>query len=122
MTKLGTKYYIFYTALSNYPFNADGIRDSLPKGQLTLRQAWDAMPFDDRIVYGTFEGRDLPAVVTAGNQIDPNKDYKFAVPDFTAANQESAENLRTTGLQFPRQAGLLRDALIDYVRKRKVIP
>jgi predicted GH43/DUF377 family glycosyl hydrolase len=26
VTKLGTKYYIFYTALSNYPFNADGIR------------------------------------------------------------------------------------------------
>ena len=26
VTKLGSKYYIFYTALSNYPFNADGIR------------------------------------------------------------------------------------------------
>ena len=26
VTKLGTKYYIFYTALSNYPFNAEGIR------------------------------------------------------------------------------------------------
>jgi 2',3'-cyclic-nucleotide 2'-phosphodiesterase (5'-nucleotidase family) len=101
--------------------NTGGVRDILPKGQLLLRHVWNIMPFDDRIVYGTFKGRDLPAVVTAGHQIDANKDYKLAVTDFTAANQESNENLRTTGLQFPGDAGLLRDALADLIRKRKVI-
>ena len=79
------------------------------------------MPFDDVIVYGTFKGRDLPAVITAGKQIDPDKDYKLAVSDFTAANQETNENLRTKGLQFPGEAGLLRDAFADLIRKRKVI-
>jgi len=102
-------------------FNSGGVRDILPKGQLLLRHVWNIMPFDDRIVYGTFKGRDLPAVITAGHQIDPDKDYKLAVSDFTAANQESAENLRTTGLQFPGDAGLLRDAFADLIRKRKVI-
>ena len=53
--------------------------------------------------------------------IDPDKDYKLAVSDFTAANQETQENLRTRGLQFPGDAGLLRDALADLIRKRKVI-
>jgi 2',3'-cyclic-nucleotide 2'-phosphodiesterase (5'-nucleotidase family) len=101
--------------------NAGGVRDILPKGQLLLRHAWNIMPFDDRIVYGTFKGRDLPAVITAGKQIDPDQEYKLAVSDFTAANQESNENLRTTGLQFPGDAGLLRDALADLIRKRKVI-
>jgi 2',3'-cyclic-nucleotide 2'-phosphodiesterase (5'-nucleotidase family) len=101
--------------------NTGGVRDILPKGQLTLRYAFNIMPFDDMIVYGTFKGRDLPAVVTAGKQIDPDKDYKLAVTDFTAANQETPENLRTTGLQFPGDAGLLRDALADLIRKRKVI-
>jgi len=43
------------------------------------------------------------------------------VSDFTAANQSTAENLRSTGLQFPRQLGLVRDLLIDWFRKKKVI-
>jgi 5'-nucleotidase / UDP-sugar diphosphatase len=101
--------------------NLGGVRDTLPKGQILVRHAWNIMPFDDRIVYGTFKGRDLPAVITAGKKIDPDKEYKLAVSDFTAANQGTAENLRTTGLQFPRDAGLLRDALVDLLRKRKRI-
>ena len=101
--------------------NTGGVRDILPKGQITLRYAFNIMPFDDMIVWGTFKGRDLPAVVTAGKQIDPDRDYKLAVSDFTAANQETPENLRTTGLQFPHEEGLLRDALADLIRKRKVI-
>ena len=101
--------------------NYGGVRDILPKGQLLLRHVWNIMPFDNLVVYGTFKGRDLPAVVTAGKQIDPDKDYKLAVSDFTAANQQSQENLRVTGLDFPNQAGLLRDAFADLIRKRKVI-
>jgi len=101
--------------------NTGGVRDTLPKGELLLRYVWNIMPFDDRIVYGTFRGRDLPAVVAAGKQIDPDKEYKLAVSDFTAANQDSAENLRTTGLQFPGDAGLVRDALAELFRKMKVV-
>jgi len=102
--------------------NADSVRGTLPKGQMLLRNAWNVMMFDDRIVVGTFRGRELPAVVTAGHSIDPDKVYKLAVLDFTAANQETDENLRTKGLQFPDDGGLARDALIDYMRKRKVVP
>jgi 2',3'-cyclic-nucleotide 2'-phosphodiesterase (5'-nucleotidase family) len=101
--------------------NAGGVRDILPKGQILLRHIWNVMPFDNRVVYGTFKGRDLPAVVTAGREIEPDKDYRLAVSDFTAANQSSEENLRTTGLRFDSDAGLLRDALADLIRKRKVI-
>ncbi len=101
--------------------NAGGVRDILPKGQILLRHVWNIMPFDNEVVYGTFKGRDLPAVVTAGHTIDPEKDYKLAVSDFTATNQESDENLRSKGLQFPGDAGLLRDALANLIRKRNVI-
>ena len=41
--------------------------------------------------------------------------------DFTAANQGTSENLRTTGLAFPHDVGLLRDILINWFRKKKVI-
>jgi len=53
--------------------------------------------------------------------VDPNRTYTLAVSDFTAANQGTQENLRVTGLEFPGDGGLLRDALLDWFRKKKVI-
>jgi 2',3'-cyclic-nucleotide 2'-phosphodiesterase (5'-nucleotidase family) len=101
--------------------NIGGVRDTLPNGQLMVRNIWNIMPFDNRLVVGTFKGRDLPAVVLNGRQIDPNRNYTLAVTDFTAANQSTDENLHTTGLKFPHDVGLLRDKLIDWFRKKKTI-
>jgi 2',3'-cyclic-nucleotide 2'-phosphodiesterase (5'-nucleotidase family) len=101
--------------------NAGGVRDGLPEGQLRERNIWNIMPFDNRIVFGKFKGRDLPAVVLGDRKVLPNRMYTLAVSDFTAANQNTPENLRTTGLKFPGDAGLMRDALIDWFRKKKVV-
>jgi 2',3'-cyclic-nucleotide 2'-phosphodiesterase (5'-nucleotidase family) len=101
--------------------NAGGVRDGVPKGQLLVRNIWNIMPFDNRVVVGNFKGRDLPAVVLGGRHVEPNRYYTLAVTDFTAANQATSENLRTTGLPFPQDAGLLRDVLVDWFRKRKTI-
>jgi 2',3'-cyclic-nucleotide 2'-phosphodiesterase (5'-nucleotidase family) len=101
--------------------NAGGVRDILPKGQLLERNVWNIMPFDNLLVMGTFKGKDLPAVVLDGRKVDPNHEYTLAVSDFTAANQSTDENLRTTGLEFPHQIGMVRDLLIDWFRKKKVI-
>jgi 2',3'-cyclic-nucleotide 2'-phosphodiesterase (5'-nucleotidase family) len=107
---------------SDFAFmNMGGVRDTLPPGQLRVRNIWDIMPFDNRVLVGTFKGRDLPAAVLRGRSVDPNRDYTLAVSDFTAANQATAENLRTTGLAFPNDVGLMRDILIDWFRKKKVI-
>jgi 5'-nucleotidase/UDP-sugar diphosphatase len=101
--------------------NLGGVRDSVPKGQLLVRNIWNIMPFDNRVVIGRFKGRDLPPVVLDGRQVEPNRYYTLAVTDFTAANQATAENLRTAGLPFPRDAGLLRDVLLDWFRKKRTI-
>jgi 2',3'-cyclic-nucleotide 2'-phosphodiesterase (5'-nucleotidase family) len=101
--------------------NLGAVRDTLPKGQLTERNVWNVMPFDNLLVEGTFKGRDLPAVVVGNRQVDPARDYTLVVTDFTAANQNTAENLRTTGLEFPKEVGVVRDVLIDWFRKRKAI-
>jgi 2',3'-cyclic-nucleotide 2'-phosphodiesterase (5'-nucleotidase family) len=101
--------------------NSGGVRDSLPQGQLLDRNVWNIMPFDNDVVIGTFKGRDLPKVVVEDKKIDPDRDYTLAVSDYTAANQETSENLRTTGLRFPRNAGVMRDMLLDWFRKKKVI-
>jgi 2',3'-cyclic-nucleotide 2'-phosphodiesterase (5'-nucleotidase family) len=101
--------------------NSGGVRDTLPEGQLLDRNIWNIMPFDNDVVIGVFKGRDLPKVVIGNKTIDPDKDYTLAVSDYTAANQETGENLRTTGLQFPKNAGGMRDLILDWCRKKKVI-
>jgi hypothetical protein len=72
-------------------------------------------------VIGTFKGRDLPPVVVGDKTIDPALDYTLAVSDYTAANQGTAENLRINGLEFPRNAGLMRTVVLDWFRKKQVI-
>ncbi len=101
--------------------NQGGVRDILPEGQLKVRHIWDIMPFDNRVVVGTFKGSQIPAKVANGRTIDPDKEYTLAVSDFTAANQGTPENLGTSGLQFPHDVGLMRDLLVDWFRKQKVI-
>jgi 5'-nucleotidase / UDP-sugar diphosphatase len=101
--------------------NRGGIRDTLPQGQLLDRQIWNIMPFDDDVLIGTFKGRDLPKVAVGDHKIDPDRDYTLAVSDYAAANQGTPENLGATGLQFPKNAGLMRDLLLDWFRKKKVI-
>ena len=107
---------------ANFAFmNLGGMRDILPKGQLLVRHIWNIMPFDNRVVFGTFKGRDLPPVVLGDRKVDPDREYTLAVTDFTAENQSSAENLSSHGLQFPGDGGLFRDLLIDWFRKKNVI-
>jgi 5'-nucleotidase/UDP-sugar diphosphatase len=101
--------------------NQGGVRDSIPQGQLLERHIWNIMPFDNRVLAGTFKGRDLPAVVVGDRKVDPDKNYTLVVSDFTAGNQQSNENLRSSGLQFPNDVGMLRDLLLDWFRKKKVI-
>jgi 2',3'-cyclic-nucleotide 2'-phosphodiesterase (5'-nucleotidase family) len=101
--------------------NAGGVRDLIPQGQLRERNIWNIMPFDNRVVFGKFKGRDLPAVVLGDRKVEPNRTYTLAVSDFTAANQGTQENLRVTGLEFLGDGGLLRAVLIDWFRKKKVI-
>jgi len=101
--------------------NLGGVRDELPGGQLLERQIWNIMPFDNLVVVAKVKGSDLPAVVLGGRKPDPGREYTLAVTDFTAANQSAASELRTTGLKFGDDVGLLRDLLIDWCRKKKVI-
>ena len=101
--------------------NMGGVRDGIPQGQLLERHIWNIMPFDNRLVSGTFKGRDLPAVVVGDRKIEPDKDYTLVVSDYTAGNQQTTENLRTSGLRFPNDIGLMRDVLLDWFRKKKVI-
>ena len=100
--------------------NLGGVRDFLPAGTILARHVWNIIPFDNRIVIGTFQGSELPPAITEGRVIDPNREYTLAVSDFVATNQRA--ELGVTGLRFPRRTNRLhRDLLIDWVKKKKVL-
>ncbi len=101
--------------------NSGGVRDIVPKGQLQVRNIWDIMPFDNRVVFAQMKGSLLPPVVLGNRKVDPDREYTLAVTDFTAANQSAEEQLRTTAINFTGDGGLLRDLLIDWFRKKQVI-
>ncbi len=102
--------------------NAGNLRDVLPQGRILARNIWNLLPFDNYIVTGKFKGRQLPPAITERYPVEPDREYTVATTDFTAANQASTDQLSATGLQFPSTGKLQRDAVIEWIRKKKVVP
>jgi 5'-nucleotidase len=98
-----------------------GVRDELPAGTILVRHIWNIFPFDNKAVMGKFRGAELPASVTQGRKVDPAKIYTVATNEFAAANQSSPRELNTSGLSFPTEGPLVRDLLVDWVKRKKVI-
>lgn len=102
--------------------NSGNVRDFLPQGTLLARHIWDILPFDNYIVVGTFRGADLPAPVRSEfPDLQPDRSYKLAVTDFGAINQASKDQLGVSGMSFPIKGPLQRTAVIDWIRKRKIV-
>jgi 2',3'-cyclic-nucleotide 2'-phosphodiesterase (5'-nucleotidase family) len=102
--------------------NTGNLRYTLPKGQILIRNIWDLLPFDDYIVMGKFKGSALPPAITRRYPVEPEREYTVATTDFTATNQADKSQLGATGLSFPRTGPLQRDAVIEWIKKKKVVP
>jgi 2',3'-cyclic-nucleotide 2'-phosphodiesterase (5'-nucleotidase family) len=97
------------------------IRTTLPQGKLLARHIWNMLPFEDHVLTGTFKGSQLPPAITSRYPVDPNKEYKVAVTAFLAANQSSPSQLGASGMVFPVSGPRERDAMLEWVRKTKVL-
>jgi len=102
--------------------NSGNIRDVLPEGRILARNIWNILPFDNYIVIGKFKGSQLPPAVTRRHPVDASREYTVATTDFTAANQGAPDQLGVAGLQFPKTGPLQRDAVIEWIKKKKVVP
>jgi 2',3'-cyclic-nucleotide 2'-phosphodiesterase (5'-nucleotidase family) len=101
--------------------NRGGVRDVIPEGRVLARAVWNIQPFDNIVVVGTFKGSELPLAIREGHTIEPDREYKVATLDFVATNQ--AAQFKTTGLKFPVNTGILaRDMVIEWIRKRRLLP
>jgi 2',3'-cyclic-nucleotide 2'-phosphodiesterase (5'-nucleotidase family) len=101
--------------------NHGGIRAELPQGTVLVRHVWTAFPFDNRVVKGRFRGSELPATVTAGRTIDPDRIYTLVTNEFSAANQSQPSELNATGMKFPETGPLQRDLLVQWIGKQKIL-
>jgi 2',3'-cyclic-nucleotide 2'-phosphodiesterase (5'-nucleotidase family) len=97
--------------------NLGGVRDLFKTGTLRKRNVWNLMPFDNLIVTGKFKGSQLPDFIREKNPIDPDREYTFAVSDFTA----STDGANKWKLTFPEQGPLLRDVIIQWIEKVKTV-
>lgn len=106
--------------------NRGGVRDILPQGELLARHVWNVMPFDNRVVVLEIRGDQLAALIDPSGRtdpvvkerLDPTRVYRLVTTDFVA--QSWADIGKTFPLQD--QGVLLRDVVIDWIKKRKVIP
>ena len=102
--------------------NPGNVRDTMPQGRILARTVWNILPFDNYIVLGKFKGSELPASITKRYPVEPDREYTVATTDFTAANQSDKEQLNATGMRFPQTGPLQRDAMIEWIKKKKVVP
>jgi len=105
---------------SDFGFATTGeVPKPLAAGKLNVRQIWEVMPYDNRIVTGRFKGSELPAKLTAGRTIDPQREYRVVMSSFDAETQATV--FGTTGLKFGKPGLIQRDVMVDWVRKKKVL-
>jgi len=94
VTKLGTNYYIFYTALSNYPFNADGIRVAMAvtKDFKKIEKKALVTPFNAKAMalFPAKIGKKIAALITVNTDHPPadicyvefDNEEQISSPDF----------------------------------------
>ncbi len=90
--------------------NRGGIRDTLPAGEVTVRDVWQALPFGNEIVYGRVPGRDVPRPAARG--VEPDRDYVLATNDFIYEQWR-----KRYPIELPERGPLVREALIDYLKR-----
>lgn len=102
--------------------NRGGVRDILPQGQILARHVWNIMPFDNLLVIGRIRGADVPAQISNGRALDPAREYTLVTSDYVA---KSAHERKLAGIpdyvQFGPPGPLLRDVLIAWIRKQRVL-
>lgn len=95
--------------------NPGGVRDGLAKGTILVRHIWNIMPFDNVIVYGELAGAEIPAEALRGRSVDPARRYVLATNNFIA------EQWGAAGARLDRQGPDVREAVIDWVKRTKVL-
>jgi 2',3'-cyclic-nucleotide 2'-phosphodiesterase (5'-nucleotidase family) len=121
--------------------NSGGIRSSIPKGDITIKNAYEVMPFDNLIVLQELKGSVLrkfldhsankggwgvsgikmqirdhraDSVFLNGKLLDDNATYVIALTDYVAGGGDYSEMLKN--IPVINIGYLYRDAIIEYIQ------
>lgn len=124
-------------------FNYGGIRSSLPKGEITVGNIFELMPFENEMVLLELKGKQMKAfldyiadhgggsvggvkmliandkatdVKIGGEKIDYNKNYCLVTNDYVAAGGDGLEMLEENQ-QFINSGVKIRDAIIVHLEE-----
>jgi 2',3'-cyclic-nucleotide 2'-phosphodiesterase (5'-nucleotidase family) len=95
--------------------NRGAVRAVFFEGPLLVRDVWNAMPFEDRIVTGTLMGSELPAFLRKEHGLEPGREYRFATIDFVAAQWQR----RGHGDLEMEHGELFRDLLVRWIGEQE---
>ena len=98
--------------------NQGGVRDRIPQGAVLARNAWNIMPFDNKMAETKMKGSEIPDVLRAGRAVDSEKVYTIVMSDFSAANEKERRVTGTANVKFEITDRLLRDLIIDWIKKQ----
>ncbi|MEZ5361801.1 MAG: 5'-nucleotidase C-terminal domain-containing protein [Bryobacterales bacterium] len=101
--------------------NRGGVRDVLPKGVIREREWYNIMPFENRMMVAHVRGSQVSELLRRGRPVDPDKEYVVALMDYAVENPALREELQLEGMQFQLTDRMMRQLLIDWTRKRKVL-
>ncbi|MFN7936198.1 MAG: bifunctional UDP-sugar hydrolase/5'-nucleotidase [Bryobacteraceae bacterium] len=101
--------------------NSGGVRDRLPKGDILARHIWNIMPFDNVMMTAKVKGSQVPASLRKDKAVDADRDYVIALPDYVATNEGQVKSLGIGGIKFVETDFYLRDVIIEWVKKQKVL-
>lgn len=101
--------------------NRGGVRDTFPQGQLLARNFWNVMPFDNVVVTAKVKGRLVPDFARPAN-FDPEREYLVTTIDYLVESMRGPDSkYRDFAMAMPLEGPLLRDVMIEWVKKRKIL-
>jgi 2',3'-cyclic-nucleotide 2'-phosphodiesterase (5'-nucleotidase family) len=101
--------------------NARGIRDRLTKGPILARHVWNILPFDNRVVVARVAGRMIGPEIRKGRVIELDREYTLATADYVVENESQRASLGLAEIEFKKLKWTLRDLVIQWIRKQRVL-
>jgi len=101
--------------------NAGGIRDRLTKGPILARHVWNILPFDNRVVVARVAGGMIGPEIRRTQVVEPDRLYTLASADFVVENESQRARLGLAKIDFKKLKLTLRDLVIQWIRKQRVL-
>jgi hypothetical protein len=97
--------------------NTGGIRAIIEPGEISIRDVWTVLPFDNTLVKLTLPGDKLHpyARKQLGTRFDPQAEYTIATNSYVSDQQE--KYFRVTDAKVEDTGRLMRDEVVNWVRK-----